>query len=350
SQVPSTVPTAPKSVSTAIRRATAAKSPSRNSCRASMTMFGMIRTATALLTSITSASSGVARGGKPKLMAPLTRAARSTAAALKRAAGMRHPTLTPFFDVAHHPEGFDHDAGVRPRRRHSDAHAGSLGVGLRRRRGRRVSDVRLRPGGDGQAREGRYLAHARRLPVLHAPSLRPRRRLPLLPALSLGPEHRQGESAPVYGPTLTETITERLLGENGAFVHDWKAPVNAPLSQRVHVNRGGTLPRRPPVVLAQDIGPGLVHQGREWRVTAAPAEHVQPFLDSLAYRLEGPDGSIVFTGDTQPCASVVNLARGADMMVCICWDDQERMGAMGEAGGQCGTTGAARMAEEAGVR
>src|SRR6058998_298903 len=196
SQVPSTVPTAPKSVNTAIRRATAAKSPSRNSCRASMTMFGMIRTATALLTSITSASSGVARGGKPKLMAPLTRAARSTAAALKRAAGMRHPTLTPFFDVAHHPEGFDHDAGVRPRRRHSDAHAGSLGVGLRRRRGRRVSDVRLRPGGDGQAREGRYLAHARRLPVLHAPSLRPRRRLPLLPALSLGPEHRQGESAP----------------------------------------------------------------------------------------------------------------------------------------------------------
>src|SRR3989442_6207603 len=173
SQVPSTVPPAPKSVSTAIRRATAAKSPSRNSCRASMTMFGMIRTATALLTSITSASSGVARGGKPKLMAPLTRAARSTAAALRRAAGMRHPTLTPFFDVAHHPEGFDHDAGVRPRRRHSDAYAGSLGVGLRRGRGRRVSDVRLRPGGDGQAREGRHPAHARRLPVLHAPSRSP---------------------------------------------------------------------------------------------------------------------------------------------------------------------------------
>src|SRR3989441_194065 len=68
----------------------------------------------------------------------------------------------------------------------------------------------------------------------------------------------------VYGPTLTETITERLLGENGAFVHDWKARVNAPLSQRVHVNRGGTLPRRPPVVLAQEAGVrrlALVHVG-----------------------------------------------------------------------------------------
>src|SRR5260370_25513903 len=60
----------------------------------------------------------------------------------------------------------------------------------------------------------------------------------------------------VYGPTLTETLTERILGENGAFAHDWKARVNHPLSQRVHVNRGGTLPRKPPSVLARDIGPG----------------------------------------------------------------------------------------------
>jgi ribonuclease Z len=154
----------------------------------------------------------------------------------------------------------------------------------------------------------------------------------------------------VYGPTLTETITERILGEQGAFVHDWKARVGHPLSQRVFVNRGGTLPRRPPSVLARDVGPGPVHQGREWQVTAAPAEHVQPFLDSLAYRLDSAAGSIVFTGDTQPCLSVVELARGADMMLCMCWDDQARMEALGESGGQCGTLGAARMAQEAGVK
>lgn len=154
----------------------------------------------------------------------------------------------------------------------------------------------------------------------------------------------------VYGPTLTETLTERILGENGAFAHDWIARVNHPLSQRVHVNRGGTLPRKPPSVLAKDVGPGPVHQGREWRVTAAPAEHVQPWLDSLAYRLDGPEGSIVFTGDTQPCPSVVDLARSADMMLCMCWDDQARMEAMGESGGQCGTVGAAQMAQQAGVK
>jgi len=93
-----------------------------------------------------------------------------------------------------------------------------------------------------------------------------------------------------------------------------------------------------------------VYEGHDWSVTAAPAEHVQPYLDSLAYRLDTADGSIVFTGDTQPCQSVVELARGADVMLCMCWDDQERMNENGEFGGQCGTTGAARMAQAAGVK
>ena len=167
---------------------------------------------------------------------------------------------------------------------------------------------------------------------------------------SIGKENR----LQVFGPTLTETITERVLGkeggEDGAFSHDWKARVNHPLSQRVYVNRGGTLPRKPPDVLARDIGPGPVCSGPDWQMTAAPAEHVQPYLDSLAYRLDTSQGSIVFTGDTQPCASVVELAQGADLMLCMCWDDQEVMLQNGEAEGQCGTTGAARMAQEAGVK
>ena len=152
-----------------------------------------------------------------------------------------------------------------------------------------------------------------------------------------------------FGPTLTEKITDGIIGENGVFTHDWVARVNHPLSQRVHVNRGGTLPRKPPSVSAKDIAPGPVHSSGEWRVTSAQAEHVQPWLDSLAYRVDTAEGSIVFTGDTQPCDTVTELAQGADMMLCMCWDDQEVMDENGEAGGQCGTLGAARMAQEAGV-
>ena len=73
-------------------------------------------------------------------------------------------------------------------------------------------------------------------------------------------------------------------------------------------------------------------------MTAAPAEHAQPYLDSLAYRIDSSDGSMVFTGDTQPCESVLNLAMDADVMMCMCWDDQVLMEDNGEAPFQCGTT------------
>ena len=149
---------------------------------------------------------------------------------------------------------------------------------------------------------------------------------------SIGKENR----LQVYGPAPTETITEKLIGEDGAFAHDWKARVNHPASQNVHVNRGGTLPRQPPDVFARDVGPGRVLSGNDWEVTAAHAEHVQPYLDSLAYRLDTPEGSIVFTGDTAPCATVTGLAKDADVMLCICWNDI--------------SVDAARMAQEASVK
>ena len=134
------------------------------------------------------------------------------------------------------------------------------------------------------------------------------------------------------------------------FSPDWKARVGHPLSQQIYVNRGGTLPRTPPNPHAKNVGPGEVASGKGWHVTSALAEHVQPFLDSLAYRVDTSDGSVVFTGDTQPCQSVIDLARDADMMLCMCWDDQDVMNNTGESTGQCGTTGAAEMAQAAGVK
>ena len=62
---------------------------------------------------------------------------------------------------------------------------------------------------------------------------------------------------------------------------------------------------------------------------------------------------MIFTGDTQPCDTVRELARDADMMLCMCWDEQsvmETANEANEANGQCGTTGAARLAQDAGVK
>ncbi len=155
----------------------------------------------------------------------------------------------------------------------------------------------------------------------------------------------------VFGPTLTETLTHRLMNEkDGAFAHDWIARVENPGSQRIYEIRGGTLPRKPPSVKAKDVGPGKVYSGKNWEVTADVAEHAQPWLDSLAYRVDSEDGSIVFTGDTTPCDTVAGLAKDADVMVCCCWDDQERMEQRREVSGICGTTDAARLAQDAGVK
>lgn len=154
----------------------------------------------------------------------------------------------------------------------------------------------------------------------------------------------------VRGPDLTAKITEGIIGEDGVFAHDWKARVGWEISQRVFVNRGGTLPRPAPVVDAQDIRADARIEGSDWEVRAAPAIHVQPFLDSLAYRIETDGGSVVITGDTEPCDAVVELARGATALVSMCWDHQHVMDESGEAPGQTGTTGAARMARDAEVK
>jgi ribonuclease Z len=154
----------------------------------------------------------------------------------------------------------------------------------------------------------------------------------------------------VYGPGPTARLTAALIGAGGAFEHDWQARINFPTSQAVFVRRGGTLPRRPPKADALDIAPGWTIETDHWRVTAALAEHVQPWLDSLAYRVDTDAGSVVITGDTQPCASVLELARGADTLVSMCWDDDESMSEHGEYEAQTGIVGAATMARDAGVR
>ena len=155
----------------------------------------------------------------------------------------------------------------------------------------------------------------------------------------------------VYGPTLTNKLTERLLGEDvGAFWHDIVARTNHPLSLQAYQDRGGTLPRRPPKIHSKDVGPGTVAKGKHWEVTAATVEHVQPYLDSLAYRIDGDEGSIVFSGDTRPCKNLTELAAGADMLVmeCVRLESEIQGNAWGES--QTGTYGAGQTAADAGVK
>jgi ribonuclease BN (tRNA processing enzyme) len=123
----------------------------------------------------------------------------------------------------------------------------------------------------------------------------------------------------VFGPEYTEQLTSRLIDpESGAFAPDIRARTNHPVSVRGFQSRGGRLPRKPPTVNAQDVGPGPVCHGDGWEVVSAAAQHVQPWLESLAYRVDSEEGSIVFTGDAGPGADLIELARGADTLVSMC--------------------------------
>ena len=163
---------------------------------------------------------------------------------------------------------------------------------------------------------------------------------------SVGRENR----LQVFGPPPTERITDRLIGPDGAFSCDWEARVGAPASQRTHANRGGSLPRPEPSLDVTDVGPGQVTERDGWTVTATRAKHVEPWLETLVYRVDWDEGSVVFAGDSRPCESLSKLAHGADILVISCWDHQETMERNGEVLGISGTLDVAKMAREFGVK
>lgn len=154
----------------------------------------------------------------------------------------------------------------------------------------------------------------------------------------------------VLGPWPTAEVTERLFGEDGAFAFDIAARMNQPPSQLVHVQRGGSLPRQRLALDVTFLDPESVVEDTNWTARMDVVEHAQPYLDSLAYRFDWPGGSIVFSGDTRPCQSLVELATGADTLVMFCWDEQEKIEALGLDAWHTGTMTAGEMAARAGVR
>lgn len=117
-----------------------------------------------------------------------------------------------------------------------------------------------------------------------------------------------------------------LLGWSGistpVHVHG-PAPLSGPLKnffemQRYDIDtRAHDEGRRPlhELVEAVEIAePGVVYRDELVTVTAALVDH-PPVEPAFGYRIDTPDRSIVFSGDTVPCDALVELARGADVLV-----------------------------------
>jgi ribonuclease BN (tRNA processing enzyme) len=121
----------------------------------------------------------------------------------------------------------------------------------------------------------------------------------------------------VYGPPPLARMTSQLFGDDGVYGIDIRARTGHESSIDVFRERGGTPPRQPPAPRVIEIHAGAVVEGRGWKLTAGHAQHVQPFLECLAFRIDSEEGSICYSGDSGLCDPLVELARGCDVLVMM---------------------------------
>jgi len=64
----------------------------------------------------------------------------------------------------------------------------------------------------------------------------------------------------------------------------------------------------------KEVGPGVVYDSAGVRVTAVKVPHGE-WPHAFAYRVDGPDRSVVISGDTRPSDALLRLATGVDVLV-----------------------------------
>lgn len=155
----------------------------------------------------------------------------------------------------------------------------------------------------------------------------------------------------VYGPPPTAAITDRLFGDAGAFVYDWRARVEHPVSQRMFTDRGGTLPRPAPAIRVREVADGDRIDGGGWTARVARLTHAEPWLASVGYRIETEEGVTAVVNDAGPDDAMVELGRDADLLVMACAFDSEYAADHPEVPPMItGTEDAGRIAQRAGAK
>ena len=110
-------------------------------------------------------------------------------------------------------------------------------------------------------------------------------------------------SLDIWGPPPLKKMTEYILKEHEYDINiRMKDEGRPPLAELLRTH--------------EITGTGVIYSDahKKLTVTACLVEH-PPIDYSYAYRFDSPDRSIVVSGDTRPCDSLVELAKGADILI-----------------------------------
>jgi ribonuclease BN (tRNA processing enzyme) len=105
----------------------------------------------------------------------------------------------------------------------------------------------------------------------------------------------------IYGPRGTADMTKNILAA-------WKKDIEVRTEGLEHGNRTGYL------VDVHEIEPGVVYKDENVTVTAFAVKHGS-WDESLGYRFDTPNRSIVISGDTSPTDSIVKACNGCDLLL-----------------------------------
>jgi ribonuclease Z len=112
---------------------------------------------------------------------------------------------------------------------------------------------------------------------------------------------RRRQPLAVFGPSGLQKMTDDILAA-------WR--------QDIRVRIEGLEKELPDALAVEihEVRPGVVYRRDGVRITAFPVDH-GIWEQAFGYRVETPDRTIVISGDTRPCAALVEAARGVDVLV-----------------------------------
>lgn len=104
-----------------------------------------------------------------------------------------------------------------------------------------------------------------------------------------------------WGPPPLEEMTWHFMEMNSYDI-------------RIRIEDEGRIPLQPLVHVHELMAGGLILEDENVRVRATLVNH-PPVVPAFGYRFDAPDRSIVISGDTAPSENLIELARGADVLV-----------------------------------